>query len=392
MVNIEPHIEVYDVQKTKQSTYGNAGKVALVGAFPTSTFQIDIFTDLDEAQNALVGEYKTPRDNSVANANKDVVPTSFVSFYCLEYIFNSTYQSRGAESVLVINTNYGAQTLATNSTNQAIADALVLLAEEEFDILTLAESISLAVADDETYILNPVMGTLKSFVDSQFLKQKPFGIITGFDLTNATTALITQFKSLFADKGIYKAIVTPVRLNGDAEALNIAQSGCWHSAFTAGRAVNKTETAKVYDGVIGLNSKEVYPLTAAVTWKNLLNNGFHTTKYKNRRLGTVQCLSNVTPCDYDMKIERVKNYMIKRLALEDILGEDNNKLTRDLVKALFEYEKSLAIRNNYLVDMEYSIVSVATDKIKANLKLYIPDVIRVIELDVSVEISAYEGE
>ena len=392
MVNIEPHIEVYDVQKTKQSTYGNAGKVALVGAFPTSTFQIDIFTDLDEAQNALVGEYKTPRDNSVANANKDVVPTSFVSFYCLEYIFNSTYQSRGAESVLVINTNYGAQTLATNSTNQAIADALVLLAEEEFDILTLAESISLAVADDETYILNPVMGTLKSFVDSQFLKQKPFGIITGFDLTNATTALITQFKSLFADKGIYKAIVTPVRLNGDAEALNIAQSGCWHSAFTAGRAVNKTETAKVYDGVIGLNSKEVYPLTAAVTWKNLLNNGFHTTKYKNRRLGTIQCLSNVTPCDYDMKTERVKNYIIKRLALEDILGEDNNKLTRDLVKALFEYEKSLAIRNNYLVDMEYSIVSVATDKIKANLKLYIPDVIRVIELDVSVEIAAYEGE
>ena len=40
--------------------------------------------------------------------------------------------------------------------------------------------------------------------------------------------------------------------------------------------------------------------------------------------------------------------------------------------------------------MEYNLVNISTDKIQANLKLYIADIIRVVELNVTVEISAYE--
>lgn len=390
LANIEPHIEVYDVERITHTSYGNAGKIALIGAFPTSTFQLDIFTDLDSAKNALIGEYKLPGDNSVENANKTVVPTTFVSFYCLDYIFNTTNQSRGAESVLIVNTNYNKQSIAQESTNTDIANACTLLAEEEFDILTIAENVKLATLVDESNILNPVWATLKSFVDSQFYNQKPFGIITGVDLTNATSTIASEFKALFHDKGIYKAVTTPVRMNGNAESLNIAESGCWHSAFTSGRAVNRSETGKVYNGIIGENSKDTYPLNGNITWKQLLDNGFHTTKYKNRRLGTIQCLSNITPADYDMKIERVKNYIIKRLALADVLGEDNNRPTRDYIKGLFEYEKQLAIQNNYLIDLEYNITNIDTTTVKAELKLYIPDIIRVVVLNVSLEVAAYE--
>ena len=53
MVNIEPHIEVYDVQSISSTAYGNAGKIALVGAFPTSTFKLDLFTNLDDAKAVL---------------------------------------------------------------------------------------------------------------------------------------------------------------------------------------------------------------------------------------------------------------------------------------------------------------------------------------------------
>ena len=222
------------------------------------------------------------------------------------------------------------------------------------------------------------------------MAQKPFGILTGFALTDATNTILGAFKTLFRDKGIYKAVVTPVKINGDASALNIAQSGCWHSAYTSGRAVNKSETAKVYEDLIGQNSKDVFPVGSSITYKNLLDNGFHTTRFRNRRLGTIECLSNITPADYDMKIERVKNYIIKRLTLADVLGDDNNQVTRDYLKGLFEYERQLAMANNYLVDMEYELITVDTETIQAELKLYIADIVRVIKLSVEVKITAYE--
>ena len=388
MTNIEPHVEIYDVEKITQPTYGNAGKIALVGAFPTADFKLDLFTDLKVAKNALVGAYKDPKDNSVDNASKEDVPSTYTAYYCLDYIFNNNKQSRGAESVVIVNTNYGKSPLVTESSNTDIANAFVLLAEEDFDILNIAEPIALV----KNSALNPVCETIKSFVDSQYKDQKPFGLITGFDLTDATVAIIQEFNELFADKGIYKAISTPVRPNGDAEALNIAQSGAWHAAFTAGRPANKSETAKVYEGIIGENTKDAFPMTGTITWKKLLDAGFHTTKYRNRRDSTIQCLSNVTPAGYDMKIERVKNYMIKRLTLSDALGEDNDGITRDHVRGIFEFEKNTAIQNNYLVDMEYVLKTVESDKVTADLKLYISDIIRVVVLNVSLEITAYEED
>ena len=58
MTNIEPHIEVYDVEKISQVSYGNAGKIALIGAFPTDDVKIALYTSLDEAKNGLKGDYR----------------------------------------------------------------------------------------------------------------------------------------------------------------------------------------------------------------------------------------------------------------------------------------------------------------------------------------------
>lgn len=395
MVNIEPHIEVYDVKRIKQISYGNAGKVALIGAFPTSSGKaVDIFTDYDEAREKLKGEYRLIDDNTPENHNKDPVPDTYVAFYCLDYIFYNSNQSSGNESVVIVNTNYDKSTLVTESSLEDITNACLLLAEEDFDILTIGENVKLAIqetVEGQTVTrMNPIWSALKSFEKQQYKDQKPFGVITGIDMTGATEDILIEFKNLWSDRGIYKAVCTPIRISGDSESLNIAESGCWHANFTAGRPVNRSETGKVYEDLIGENSKEEFPLTETITWKKLLNNGFFTTKYKNRRLMTIQCLSNITPADWDMKIERVKNYMIKRLTLSDYLGDDNDRVTRGMLKGKFEFEKQLAIKNNYLVDMDYNFENIDTETVKANLILYISDIIRVIRLDVTVEISAYE--
>ena len=380
----EPDVVVTDVEKIKTKTYGNAGKIALIGAFPTSIFQIGSYTKLEDAQS---------------DVGATVIPEGCVSYGCLPYIFNQDSQSKGAEEVIIVNTNYGASSLSYTITNELLAAALLVLADEDFDILCIADTISLeAAGPSSTVIVNPMWNTLKTFVDSQYRNQQPFGIITAISVDNTSTTgdtTLASFKNLFKDKGIYKAVTTPVHQNNDTSALSLAQSGCWHAAFTAGRQVNKSETGKIYKSLQGKDSKSEFPITTAtgkIDWENLLDAGLHTTKYHNRRLKTLKCINNMTPAGWDMKVERVKNYMVKRLAFTDVFGEDNNEPTLDFVKGLFEYEKELALKNNYLTDMDYEITHCSKDCVKAKLFLQIPEVVKHVKLEVSVEITPYAEE
>lgn len=378
----EPDVVVTDVDKIKTKTYGNAGKIACIGAFPTTTFSIGSFSKVEDAKAAL---------------GASPIPEGCVSYGCLDYLFNQDSQSKGAEEVIIVNTNYGASSLSYTITNELLASALLLLVDEDFDILTIADTISLEAAGaNSSVIVNPLWNTLKSFVDSQYRNQQPFGIISAIEVDNSTTTgdtTLESFKLLFHDKGIFKAVTTPVHLKNDVNALTLAQSGCWHAAFTAGRAVNKSETGKIYKNLKGNDSKSTFPIqatTGKIDWENLLDAGLHTTKYHNRRLKTIKCINNLTPAGYDMKVERVKNYMIKRLNFTDVFGEDNLEPTLDFVKGLFEYEKEVALRNNYLTAMDYEITHCRSDCIKAKLYLEIPDVIRHVKVEVSVEIKPYE--
>ena len=290
----EPDVVVTDVEMIKTRTYGNAGKVALIGAFPTSTFQIDSFTRLEDAQSAV---------------GASTIPAACVSYGCLPYIFNQDTQSKGAEEVLINNTNFGASTLSYDITNGVLADALTVLADEDFDIITIADTINLEVNGE----LNPMWNTLKAFIDAQYAKQQPCGLITSVHIDKTSTtadASLAAFKALFDDRGVYKIVTTPAHIKTDSDALTLAQSGCWHSAFTAGRPVNKSETGKIYKNLKGVDSKSEFPISTTVgivDWENLLDNGLHTMKYHNRRLQQIKCINNRTPRGWDMKVERVKN-------------------------------------------------------------------------------------
>lgn len=377
----EPRVIVTDVEKIAPRGYGNAGKVALIGAFPTNSIQIKSYTELIDAQNDLKGEY-TP----------STIPEGCVSFGCLPYIFNSNKQSRGPEEVIIVNTNYEAETLSYTIDNSALAAALTVLADEDFDILTIADTLALGASTT----LNPMFNTLHTFVTSMYTNQKPAGIITAVGIPDSTDTSgdtkLAALKTLFEDKGIYKLITTPIHIKGDTDPLTLAQSGCWHSAFTAGRPVNKSETGKIYEELQGVDTKSLFPITTTqgvIDWENLVDAGMHTMKYRNRRLQTIQCINCMTPVGWDMKVERVKNYMIKSLSFADVFGEDNNTPTIEYIKGLFEYEKNVAIDNNYLTGMEYEITQCNATCVKANLFLEIPEVIKTVKLDVAVKITPY---
>ena len=378
----EPDVVVTDVEQIKTKTYGNAGKIAVIGAFPTSTFSVGAYTKLEDAQ---------------ADVGATTIPEGCVSYGCLPFLFNQDGQSKGAEEVIIVNTNYGASSLSYTITNELLANALLLLADEDFDILCIADTIDLeAAGESSTVIVNPLWNTLKTFVDSQYRNQQPFGIITAInvDKTSATgDATLASFKSLFHDKGIYKAVTTPVHLRNDTNALSLAQSACWHAAFTAGRTVNKSETGKIYKSLKGVDTKSQFPITTVsgkVDWENLVDAGLHTMKYHNRRLQQIKCINNMTPAGWDMKVERVKNYLVKRVAFTDVFGEDNNEPTLDFVKGLLEFEKESALKANYVTAMDYEVLHCSKDCVKVKLFLEIPEVVKHVKMEVSVEITPSE--
>ena len=160
--------------------------------------------------------------------------------------------------------------------------------------------------------------------------------------------------------------------------------------------MNLSETAKVYEDILGENTKDLYPTTnttaGAITWKKLLDNGFHTTKYKNRREKVIECLSNITPADYDMKIERTRNYILKRLVVADNLGDDNDEYAIEHVDGVFKYEKETAIQNRLIKDMEYEFEAVDNETVKARVKMAISDIIRVFIIENTLEIATFKEE
>ena len=204
----EPDVVVTDVEKIKTKTYGNAGKIACIGAFPSTTFSVKSYTKLEDAQSDL---------------GVSPLPEGCVSYGCLPYLFNQNDQSKGAEEVIIVNTNYGAGSASYTITNELLASALLLLADEDFDILVIADSIDLEAAGaNSSVIVNPIWNTLKTFVDSQYRNQQPFGIITAIDIDNTSEtgdATLASLKQLFHDKGIYKAVTTPVHERNDTNAL-----------------------------------------------------------------------------------------------------------------------------------------------------------------------------
>ena len=159
--------------------------------------------------------------------------------------------------------------------------------------------------------------------------------------------------------------------------------------------MNKSETGKIYKNLQGEDSKSIFPISetaGVVDWEKLVDAGIHTTKYHNRRLNIIKCINNMTPVGWDMKVERVKNFIVKQLSFADVFGEDNNEPTIDFIKGLFEYEKDLALKNNYVTNMEYEITHCGSDCVRAKLYLEIPEVVRHVKLEVSVEITPYEEE
>lgn len=350
----EPTITVEDVENTVTRGGGMAGVVVIIGAFPTADATIRSYTNLRTAQSELKGSVTT-------------VPAECLGYNALPYLFNKD-NGLGVEEVVVVNiTTTVESTLNYELTNQKLSDALALIADEHFNILFVASVL------DDTKLTN-----IKQLRDDMYKNQLPWGLIA--PVSAETVSEVEAISALFKTGGAYKLITTPKQLTSDSTPLSLVNTAAWDTAYTAGQLVNASETGKIIPGVSGLNTKEALP----DLYEAILDGGLHSMKIINRRLGQVITNNIMTPTGRDMAIERIKNYIVGDLALRDIFGNPDITPSFDFIKGMFKGRKQKYTDLSLITDMIYEITECSTKCVKAELELFIPDVLVEVRLFVKV--------
>lgn len=357
----EPTIVVTDVPSTAANTpsaNGMAGVVVVIGAFPTDDATIKSYTDLRTALSELQGDVTTVSD-------------SCLGYNALPYLFNKQ-NNPGIEELLVVNITTSVEGVLDYSlTNEKLATALDLISDEHFNILFVASEL------DSTKLT-----TIKALRDEMYQNQFPWGLIAPVTITAESD--VTGINGIFQTGGAYKLITTQKQLDSDSEPLTLVNTAAWDTAYTAGQLVNASETGKIIPGVNGLNTKEVFP----DTYETILDNGLQSQKLINRRLGQVITNNIMTPTGRDMAIDRIKDYIVGDLALRDIFSKPNSNPTYEYIKGMFKSRAQQYKDLSLITDMNYNITECNSKCVKAELELFIPDIIAEVKLFVQVTTSS----
>lgn len=359
---LEPTTTVTDVDTTVTRGGGMAGIVVCIGSFGAVTDnQIKSYTNPRIALAELKGEQNT-------------VPEEALGYHALDYLFSKSGDSLGIEELLVVNTtteNEG--DIDYTLTNEKLADALKLIDDEQFHILYVADVL------DETKLAN-----IKSLRDDMYKIRFPWGLNAAVKIESEED--IDNIAKIFETGGDYKLITTQKQLEGSAEPLSLVNTVAWDTAYTAGLMVNQSETGKQIPEVIGTGTKEEYP----ECYERILKKGLHSQKIYNRRLKEIR-VNSIRCCNgYDMAINRTKDFIVGDLALRDIYGNPNSSPSYEFIKGMFELKKTEYVEMGLIDDMKYDITECNTKCVKAEIELFIPDILVEVKLFVKVTPTSLE--
>lgn len=365
--NTIPNIIINDITEPPTTQYGYSTKLCVIGPFKSNT-RLAICRTKEEALNTF-------GNNGWADR-----------------WFNILYRGDRTEDILIYNTEWEwAMALKNNElTTEGIEQASENLRYEDFDIL-----IPLGVIPLSSGVISKLDGIHVALRDmaSKYLREyyKPIGVIYGIDFNKGggvTTTHMKNWQIIWKDDNCYKAVITPIILNG--EQLDLCSSAIYHAQITANRPVYKSETMMVYDEeYTGLSTYDYARNWPSIRFHELLDYGFFTVAYFDRGAKTMQCISNITPSKYDMRILRSFNYLLKNLGLDIALGQDNNPNGYRSLEGNIKFAKTEAIKMGLCTDLEYNIQKNPdySDRAIVTLSVYFDDIIRTIQTNIRLNIN-----
>lgn len=343
-----PKIVVYNKKSAKSPGTGEAGKIAVIGAFKTTEANPKLFTSLDEAQTAFGSD------------------TTFDGCAALPYLFMS-----GATSVLAVNVateSSGTWTKTVDATN--LAAALAKIKGEDWDILFVAAAIT-----------DAFIAIIDAYLETTFSMKYPSGFVGA--LTGGTTSANVTTAAA-AGEHCYGLLTQQLTVNGTQ--LSVLNSAAYYCGLIAGMKVGNTMTMKTIPYVTAVSPELSFETTG--DGKTLLEAGITTVKPVNRGTGRHIVVNSEQPNGLDLYVNRVRDYVVKQLSLHQFLGERNNETTLSQIKFEVDRVKNECVRVlDLLKDIEYYVEKKSADTVDIHItKLLFDGLITEIDVYVTVEV------
>lgn len=319
MTAVIPSIKVVNKKTQLINSPGNAGKVAVVGAFDTTETNPKLFMTVGEAQTTF-GTDDTY--NGCA-----VIPDLF----------------EGAESLLCVNitTETTVDTVTTREkelTTAKLTAALAKIKGEDFDILFVAATLT-----------DSFLPIITAFLDEVYGMKYPAGFVGC--LAGANTAANVTSAGLAGDH-CYGLITQQLTVNGTE--LSLLRSAAYYTGVIAGMSVGNTMTMKEVPGVTKVNPELSFETGG--DGKSLLEAGITTFKVQDRNTGRIVVVNSEQPNGLDLYINRVRDYVVKEFALHQFLGERNNDVTLSEIKQEVDRVEDECVRVlDLLEDIQYTV-------------------------------------
>lgn len=332
---------------------GMASRIGVIGAFDSEV------TDLTLVTNATVAHqiFGTTTTEGTFKGTDDI-DNLFI----------------GASSLLVANITTWSDdetpVASTTITNEKLTAALELLSHEEFDLLFVADEL----ADASQAIVS-------AWLNKEFKDKYAHGQVA--QLQKSTTAAYETSVATF-QKNLYWICTQQLTYYGEVLSLN--RSAALMAGLIAGMGVNRSLTAKIIPGVTAVTPE--YTGDNAAIGAKLLELNVPFLKCKNRTSKTHYCVNSKLPDGLDLYINRVRDYIINRIAVETFLGDINSESTLEGIGNIVENIKYQCVDVlGLLKDFEYRVEKASAKCVDVILeRLIFDDVITEIRITYNIEV------
>ena len=342
-----PKINVYQRKSAPKSNPSLAGKVAVIGAFKTTSTTPKVYKDLATAQTEL-------GDDDTFNGCK-VLPQLF----------------KGADSILAVNVSTessGTWTKTIDTTN--LASSLAKIKNERFDMLFIADTIT------DTFL--PI---ITAFTAARLLIKLPMGYIGCVQGANASAYTTTAG---LVDDYCYGLITQAFSVDGTS--LSLLEAAAYYCAVIASLNVGSSMTSKQVPGITALGTEYTYETSDLGT--TLVGLGFTTFKCYDRENSVYEVINSEQPNGYDLYINRVRDYVIREFALHDFLGDRNRSKTHGEIEQEIDRVKSKCVDAlDLLADIDYTVTKKSPKCVDVSInRLLFDDIITDINVYFTIEV------
>lgn len=297
MTAVYPDIHVEEKRRQASGRGGLLNNILLVGAFDTVESNPQLFIGLDEAQEAL------GTDTSYNGCK--VLPILFTSGTLLAVnITTETTTGEGSEAVT---------TRETTLTTAKLSEALAKVKGEDFDLVFIADSLT-----DEALVI------LDTFLNEIHEMKLPAGYINGINRATNSAYLTTAG---LAGEHCYGLLHQAFTVNG--ESYDLLESAAYYASVIDNMSPSNSMTMKQVPGVTGVTPELSFEDNGA--GRVLMGAGLTTLKPQSRRSSKYIVVNSEQPNGLDLYVNRVRDYVIKEMALHQFLGDRNRTPTHDEV-------------------------------------------------------------